>query len=353
MALDSHVLAREHQNRPLDQRFLSLPEIHAYNVAKKERSVERGVALKHLRLAATDSGDIAIASERGSATLTHWSFGQLAARAHAPAGYLRALPAELAVIPLQWSMEQEDEEANVLLRRNATGAVQAQSFNSSTYGRIFDASMTAELMRLDLSVWKVPAASYAATDPKRASTLYASDRDCFICLVDDQRPIEFGDERLFRGFYQRNSEVGAAAYEFSAFLYRKICDNRIIWNGTELLNLRIRHTSGGPSRFMHEAKPALQRYLSASTSGTVDTIKRAMAFEVGKDRKAVGAWMEARGFTKPTAAKAVISMEKSGGNERSLWSVIQGLTDVAHDQTYGDERLDLEKAAGKLMAYAA
>jgi hypothetical protein len=66
MALDSHVLAREHQNRPLDQRFLSLPEIHAYNVAKKERSVERGVALKHLRLAATDSGDIAIASERGS-----------------------------------------------------------------------------------------------------------------------------------------------------------------------------------------------------------------------------------------------------------------------------------------------
>ena len=87
--------------------------------------------------------------------------------------------------------------------------------------------------------WQVPAASYADANPKRATTLYGSDRDVFIFLVDPDNPIEHGEDTLFRGFYTWNSEVGAATFGLATFLYRFVCDNRIIWGAQDFKELRI------------------------------------------------------------------------------------------------------------------
>ncbi len=60
-------------------------------------------------------------------------------------------------------------------------------------------------------------------NPLRATTLYASDRDVFIFLVDDRNPISFeadGVKRnLFRGFMVWNSEVGSHRFGLMTFLY--------------------------------------------------------------------------------------------------------------------------------------
>ena len=85
-----------------------------------------------------------------------------------------------------------------------------RSLTSPNYGRIWDIQVVEAVERVNHDgMWKVPAASYSASNPKRATTLYASDRDVFIFLVDPDHPIEVGDDILFRGFYTWNSEVGA------------------------------------------------------------------------------------------------------------------------------------------------
>jgi hypothetical protein len=71
--------------------------------------------------------------------------------------------------------------------------------------------------------WKVPGVldwSTGIYNPRvdvtrDTTTLYASDRDVFLFLVDDLNPIEAGrlpdgsPDLYFRGFYCWNSEVGA------------------------------------------------------------------------------------------------------------------------------------------------
>jgi hypothetical protein len=354
--MDMTQLHKQWAERPSDQRFVSMQELHAFNVSKRERSAERGVALDHMRVVPTDAGGMLLRDPQkpNAAFLTHWAFGQLCGHAKAPASYLRSLPAQLAAVPLQWSLEHQREDAKLLLRKTDEGWSVA-GITSDSYGRIFDAEMSqAVLDNVDLNVWKIPSASYASTNPRKATTLYASDRDCFICLVDDQHPIEVpgtnGVERLYRGFICRNSEVGAATYVLETFLYRSICDNRNIWGGREVASLKIRHTSGGPMRFMREAKPTLERYLTAGTEDTVQAIRAAQDREVGRSEKDVVAWLKARGFTGTESKRAVeLAGSEDGLNPRSLWGVVQGLTAQAHEIPFGDERLDLERRAGKLM----
>lgn len=356
--MDSGILHHEWATRPSDESFLDLPSLHKFNTQKREASAERGVALDHLRVRATSENGLALIdpkSEKG-ALVSHWAFGQLCQRAHAPAGYLRELPAELAQIPLQYSLEQQREDGRLLVRHDAErNLFRLDAITSDTYGRIWDEELTSAIMQhIDLDVWKVPSASYASSNPRRATTLYASDRDCFVCLVDDAHPIEVpgtnGNERLFRGIIARNSEVGNCTLEIMAFLYRHICDNRTIWGGQELVSLKVRHTSGGPMRYVREAKPALERYLTASTQSTVGMVRAASTKEVGKSEKDVQEWLKSRGFTKGESRRAVeLAGAEPGSNPRSLWGVVQGLTAQAHEVPFGDERLDLERRASKLL----
>lgn len=88
--------------------------------------------------------------------------------------------------------------------------------------------------------WKVPGVLDCSTGTynprvdisKDTATLYASDRDVFLFLVDDLNPIEAGTlpdgnpDLFFRGFYCWNSEVGAKTLGLASFYLRAVCQNR-------------------------------------------------------------------------------------------------------------------------------
>ncbi len=87
--------------------------------------------------------------------------------------------------------------------------------------------------------WKVPGVldwSSMTHNPyvdvtKETTTLYASDRDVFLFLVDDTHPIEAGrlsngdPDLFFRGFYCWNSEVGSKTLGIASFYLRTVCAN--------------------------------------------------------------------------------------------------------------------------------
>jgi hypothetical protein len=358
--LNMDTINREWASRPADERFLTMEALHEYNVAKRARSVVADAAVEHLRIRPDERFGMTVETPSGErGRLNNWSFGQLCARAHAPAGYLRTLPEELAAIPLQWSIENvvEDRDAKLLVRQNVNGEnslATVSAVTSPTYGRIYDAEMTGAIAKhLDLTQCKAPAASNASTNPKKPTTLYASDRDCFVCLVDDSHPIEVpggnGADTLFRGFIARNSEVGSAAFDLFLFLYRYICDNRLIWGLQNEKHLKIRHTSGGPDRFLRQARPMLEEYVNASTRDEVQQIQAAQNKRLGEAKKDVSSWLKARGFTAAQSSKIAERAEELPGDARSAWNVMNAATELSHDIEFGDNRLAYERQTAKIL----
>jgi len=354
--------SKQWSNRPPDQRYETLD---ALQVAVAERRGESWTI-------ASDTRDLRIGSENDSLTVSayditqdyertlepsNWAFGQLAMYAQAPANYLRKLPAELAAWNLNWGLYKDPIRSKTLVLGQTNGSDKLRAMTSTSYGRIWDSQVVEAVQRVNSDGrWVVPSSSYTAANPKRATTLYASDRDVFVFLVDPDNPIEVDGETLFRGFYTWNSEVGASVFGLTTFLYRYVCDNRIIWGATDVQELRIRHTGGAPERFAYEGARYLRRYADESTSGIADGIRKAKAYELpeaDKPGKGWDAWLQARGFTAKQAKAGIDAAQAEEGEARSLWDIINGVTASARAITHTDERVKMETAAGKLMNYAA
>jgi hypothetical protein len=315
-----NVASTQWANRPDDQRFLSIADLKASVDQRKSESWTLSTQVKDLRAKVSEKGLVLDAFDRTRGERT----------------------------PIR-------DDALVLGQSNGHQAVRAMT--STSYGRIWDSEVVEAVERVNPDGrWQVPAASYASSNPKRATTLYASDRDVFMFLVDPEHPIAVPGEKspLFRGFYVWNSEVGAATFGLTTFLYRYVCDNRIIWGATDVQELRIRHTGGAPQRFAYEGAKYLERYANESTASLVEPIVKAQAFEVPQAEKPGSgweSWLRDRGFSAAESKSAVQSAIAEEGEARSLWDIVNGITASARQLTHTDARVELETRAGKLLSY--
>ena len=353
-------------SRPDDERFESLDALRTAVATRKVESWTIAPKTNELRVnASSDALDASITvdmfdyvhGEQRALAPTHWAFNQLAQYAGAPASYLRKLPAMLAAMDLQWGLDRIALREDVLVLGQTNGSNVLRSMTSPSYGRIWDLDVVDAVIRMNNrsgGIWHIPAASYATQNPKRATTLYASDRDVFLFLVDDSHPIEVPgeDQPMFRGFITWNSEVGSAVFGLMTFLYERVCDNRIIWNASNVRELRIRHTGGAPERFLSEAQGYLTRYANEGTRQIVDGIVKAKETEIDltESQPTVTDWLMSRGFTKVQAQASVQSAQAEQGDVRSVFDIVQGITAHARSITHADERVKLEQQAGALLS---
>lgn len=357
--------SQEWFRRPDDERYLTLESLKAAVLTRKGESWTATPRMNTLRAVPGDNNAIGIEvydpthGERRTLAPTNHAFGQIAQYAGAPAAYLRKLPAELTSINLQWGFEHTPMRDDGLLLAQSNGTHSLRAITSTSYGRIWDHQVVEAVERVNQDGrWVIPSASYQANNPKRATTLYASDRDVFIFLVDPARPIQFQGRTLFRGFFTWNSEVGAAVYGLCTFLYDTVCDNRTIWGATDVRELRIRHTGGAPERFAYEGRKYLRQYAEESETRVVETLQRAADYALpesdGKEgRNNVTAWLQKRGFTKNVAVAAVNSAVAEHGQARSLWDIVNGVTAYARTVAHTDARVEIETNAGKLLNIVA
>jgi hypothetical protein len=227
-------------SRPADQRYLSLNELASTVRDRTDRSRTRVVesALIHVEASRGDPERLALmlpGSDKPVAP-THWSFGQLASQVGAPAAYLRQLPAALAGINLQYGLTANRAEQIKTLETD-DGRVELRAVTSPDYGRIFDHELVEAAQRIagngtGDTRWKVPGVldwSTGIYNPrvdisKDTTTLYASDRDVFLFLVDD----------LWRDDYEGAPVDGSAWLQGGDATYRPIRGGS--WhNETELI----------------------------------------------------------------------------------------------------------------------
>ena len=362
-------------SRPADERYLSLSSLHDAVRSRAERATARTVETKALRVEArtNDVSRLALAIPGCPEPVapTHWSFGQLCGLVGAPAGYLRQLPAPLAGINLQHGLASHRAELVKTLEAD-DGRIELRAVTGPDYGRIWDHELVEAVMRIagdgvGDTRWKVPGTldwSTMTHNPfvevtKDTTTLYASDRDVFLFLVDDTHPIEAGrlpngdPDLYFRGFYCWNSEVGSKTLGMASFFLRAVCMNRNIWGAEGFEEVSIRHSKFAAHRFAHQAAPALERFADSSAGAFVSGIRAARERIVARTDEDRETFLRKRGFSKAETTTIIATvLGEEGRPPESIYDFVQGITAVARDRPHQDSRLDLEARAAKLMASA-
>ena len=360
-------------SRPADERYLSLGALYDAVRSWADRATARTVQSRDIRVEASRDDPerltLLVPGRDEPITPTHWSFGQAASLVGAPASYLRQLPAPLAAVNLQHGLLSHRGELIKTLEAEDE-RVELRAVTGLDYGRIWDHELVAAVMRIagdgaGNTRWKVPGVldwSTMTQNPfvevtKDTTTLYASDRDVFLFLVDDAHPIEAGrlpngdPDLYFRGFYCWNSEVGSKTLGMASFYLRAVCMNRNIWGAEGFEEISIRHSKFAATRFAHEAAPALERFADSSPAPFVGGIKAARERIVARGDEERETFLRKRGFRKAETARTIATvLEEEGRPPESIFDFVQGITAVARSRPHQDARLEMEGKAAGLLA---
>lgn len=375
MEKNDHRVSSQWYNRPSDQRFVDLNSMFTSCFNSADRSETRIIDSNkvHVQANRDDADTLKLVlppenqyKEVATVEPSHWAFGQLCGLVGAPASYLRKMPAAISAINLQYGLSNHRAE-KIKAYSTINGSVHLRAVTGPEYGRIYDYEVVDAVRKIagngvDETHWRVPGIWGKPLDAvtKENTTLFASDRDVFIFLVDEQNPIVIGklpngdDDVVFRGFYTWNSEVGSRSFGIATFLYRTVCANRIIWGQREFQEITFRHSKGAPDRFMHSAAPALEQYANAGTDSLIAGIKAAQEAVVAKNDDQRENYLQSRGFNKAQTKKILDAVLTEEGHEaNSVWDFVQGITAVARDIDHQDSRVGLELKASRLLAKVA
>lgn len=378
--------------RPADQRFWNLTELHEATIKHRHQAVTANIKLKDVRVAAIGES-LQLTGRTGiPAKFTHWSFGQLSSLANAPGSYLRTLPATLAAQNINHGLaKRENGESSILMtHRPATSGglttglpetYRIRAFTSDRYTRIWNHEIVERLLELP-SEWRVPPARPCPEDPRaRPATeadilerrggflsinvgdmiapagLYASEEDMFVFMVDESRPIFDGTEQgLARGFFVTNSEVGKASFRVTTFLYRHCCGNHIIWDAKDVSEIRVRHVGTAPTKAFNQLRVELIKYAEASAYEDEQRIASAMSCKIAANMDdVIDAVFQKKILSRSNAQAAYELAEKNvtvDGDPRTAWGLAQGVTRLSQEQVNADQRVALDRAAGKVLQIA-
>lgn len=368
-------VSREWASRPDDQRYLNLADLDDALRARAQACRDVTVAADRLSIDARldDSDSLMVRLPDGRlANPSHWAFGQLAQQAGAPAGYLRTLPAPIAGIALQYGLAQQ-RDAVKFQTFERDGDVQLRSVTGPDYGRILDHRLVAAVRKIagtgtGETRWKIPGCIDWKTKTynphvditKETTTLYASDRDVFLFLVDDLNPIQAGrlpdgsPDLFFRGFFAWNSEVGSRTLGVATFYLRGVCQNRCLWGVEQFREIRVRHTKNAADRFAYQVAPALRAYAESSPQPFIAAMAKARAKVVAQTDDEGVEFLQRQKFTQPQAQRILETVFREEGHPaRTLYDMVQGITALARTRPHQDDRLALETRAKSLIDRAA
>jgi hypothetical protein len=362
-------------SRPGDERYLNLTDLYDAVRRRAERAQTRTAESRAVKVEASrDSAErlaLIVPGRDEPVAPTHWSFGQLCSLVGVPSSYMRQLPAPLAGINLQHGLLSHRAELVKTLEAD-DGRVELRAVTGPDYGRIWDHELVAAVMKIagngtGDTRWKVPGVldwNTMTHNPfvditNDTTTLYASDRDVFLFLVDDTHPIEAGrlpdgsPDLYFRGFYCWNSEVGSKTLGIASFYLRAVCMNRNLWGVENFEEITIRHSKFAAQRFAHEAAPALTRFADSSPAPFIAGIKAARERIVARSDEDRDSFLRKRGFSKSETAKIIETvLHEESRPPESLFDFVQGITALARGKAHQDARLELEGRAKRLLERA-
>lgn len=371
----SILTAASHQwaTRPSDERFVSLLALQEHFHDQRDASRELVTASRKIEaLPDSDNSGLLLRGPTGGlAVPSHWAFGQLAALAEAPAGYLRTIPSPVAADCINYGLrfKRDVEDVGLLLAKGeaeepGTAVVTARAITGPRYGRIWNDDIVTGLVdRFGDGLsgdFRIPGEFGKAVEVTGVNTtLYGGDRDMFVFLADEEHRVSIPSRRdgqpgeLARGFFVWNSEVGAATFGIATFLFDYVCRNRIVWGSREYKQVTIRHTPRAPVRWLDEVAPALTRLAQSSTSSITDAITAARAARIEDSSPDVSEFLAKRFGKRMPGILHDVAMEEEGRPIETIWDATCAVTAYARSLPHQDDRVALERKAGELLDLVA
>jgi hypothetical protein len=382
--------ASQWSSRPADERFASIQALYNACHAYASNSGEKLVNLETIRTEASGKDVVLVGSRSVPASLTHWSFGQLAARVGAPASYLRNLPATLASQNLNYGLSHlqaaSEDEKKVNLLFHANGSLLLRAFTSDKYARIWNYEVAARLLELEKQGWAPAKPTHhwgqdsvgqciacggsgqgsdsgkcdkCAGTGKELPALYASDHDMFAFLmranVTIAQPVKstIGDSApLYRGVIVENSEVGASALKLTRFWFNSMCGNHIIWGASKVLEISVRHVGDARERWQGY-QYELKRYAEQGAGEDAVIINRAKTRIIADTKEQVLDRLfgiRTLGLSRKTLeAGWDATVPAQDGAANTQWGIVQGLTRHSQSKPYADDRMGIDRAAGRIL----
>lgn len=360
--------------RPDDQRFTSIESLYDFVKRRSDRSTAKVIDVSRIQVEASvdDPDKLQFTSdELGSRQIdpNHWSFGQMCTLLKkVPANYLRELPAAISAINLQYALTNfRTEMAKTFVTERDNSVLELRAITGPDYGRVHDHQIVEAVIN---SVnnggiqWKIPGVldwSSGFYNPfvdvtKESTTLYASDRDIFLFMVDDTHPIEIGKlpngdpDLLFRGFFCWNSEVGSKKCGVKCFYLRAVCQNRNLWGIEGMREMSLRHSKHAPARFFREIMPTLNQFGNSDTKRITAGVTEAKATIVATDEDSQREFLLNQKFSKTAVTDIIARVQNEEGHPpKSIWDFVQGVTSRARSLKHQDERVALETEAEKML----
>lgn len=360
--------------RPDDQRFVSLDDLIDELQFRTERSENSILRLDDIE-PVTDGGTLRLGARGMLMDPTNFSFGQYCQRLGIPGGFISknlSDDPDLASLVLQKCIansDQRDKEVGMFHGWNRDGSHSLRAVNGKDYGRIWDleiAKAVRDATQEGGAKWSVPTAfrtadgkggfgqgNIACEDPtKQSTTLYASDRDIFLFMVDERNPIEAGKlpngdpDLYYRGFYLWNGENGDTTAGISSFLYRFVCMNRNIWGQKEFQSIKIIHRQNAGQRLRTELIPALKEFVNGSATGIADGLEQVKRAKLQDPMR----WFDRFGFNpKEAAAICQKSIDEEGRPVGTVFDAVQAMTAWARQFSNQDRRVEIESKTQKMM----
>lgn len=371
------------RDRPDDERFWTIDEMRdRCHKADQARRVLDDVKIKSIGVDASMRlriGDV-------TAPMTNWAFRQVCNRAEVPAHFLATIPTDKAADLLDWSIKNRIADTSLSRISVAGGSVEA--FTSSRYAYIPNYKICDGLRVLEGLGWRVPPArpvSENSAGAKKATQkdvlkkngksgltvkigdwiapagLYASAKDMFAFLVNENALVDDGaNNGLKRGIFVSNSEVGAAAFKITCFLYDTVCGNHIVWGATKAVSASIRHLGDeAGNRAFGALEGDLSAWAEADGGELTKSIRAARRTIIGDTAEEIADSLVLHKrlyIGKADAIKAYELCEKLDGdrvNPRSVWGMVTGYTRLSQAEPCADRRVYLEEGAGRLMQLAS
>src|SRR4030095_5913523 len=362
----------EFMSRPADERFTNLWGLGAFAQSQRERSMSKVFSTRKVEFAPTeDKRGIVMKGNNRNAKLTHWSFGQMSALAGVPARLLRQQaehnlsPLAAANLNAGFQVIRDIEDVGLLVREDERVHFNSPEGNGLTlaaatgpnYGRVWNSQLTDALIKkfgngVD-GDWTVPGYFGVPLDKitKDNTTLFASDRDMFVFLADEKRPLSVKQRRnglegsVYRVFFMWNSEVGSKTVGLAFFIYDGVCQNRIVWGVEEFQKIAVRHTSGAPDRWVEEIIPTLGAYSHASVRPLEAKIAAAQQHKLEKAAEVLLKYL-------PSSTVANVMATHLAEEERpieTMWDAVTGITAFAKTIEHTDTRVEMEKIGGSML----
>ena len=179
-------------------------------------------------------------------------------------------------------------------------------------------------------------------------------------MVDNTRRIFESDPAggLSRGFFVWNSEVGSSAFGIMTFLYAYVCGNHLVWGAKGVRELRIRHIGNADGRAFGELEGELRKYSDDSAGEDEARIEATRRLVLGAKKEEVLDAIFKLGvpaLSRDRLDKAYVLAETHrdlASDPNTAWGMAQGLTRLSQTLPYTDDRVALDRAAGRVLEMA-